>query len=147
MIRSNFNTTDSIWVDQVETNPAVGIQKALIISAYFKYEMANISFDFVTDANAAVRTIYIQHQRSTYMPTIGASGYAHPASTTKHYCGFPGAPHDITGGGSVITFPIAKYPYVIPGELVNLMCNNIQVGDQLSNIRVTWKTWVAFNPP
>jgi len=121
--------------------PGVGLQCAVPVPANRVSELCFIQFSLVTDANVANRIIYLQHETAAINIPFVSPDFDHVASTTWEYIGSRGHVPSNAAPNTRVFFNLPDHPFFYTGENCNVMCDNIQIGDQISLINVCWKFW------
>lgn len=102
-----------------------------------------LEFLFTTDANAADRIVQILITTSAGPFYRYISPNAHAASLAKQYTCCPQTVGAATSDDNDLIIPIGDEIYVRNGGSVASSVTNMQVGDQLSSIRLYWeKMWI-----
>lgn len=87
-----------------------------------------------TDATVADRTVRIEQSDGTSTYFVASAGEVQAASLTRRYGAHPGADGSLTAGG-VRGIPLDAYGLVVPpGHVVRTDTENLQAGDEYSDI-------------
>lgn len=121
------------------TNPAAGAAFTYTVPDYTRLFIQSIRFDLVTDGNAATRSARILVVDSSSNDLFRAiSNVSHTLSTTKSY--YFGAAYPIRDN-TLASQVIEPLPFIdiVKGMKLSISPNNMQVGDQISAIRMATK--------
>lgn len=122
--------------------PAAGAEYTFVCQPYDRWRLVACRFELTTDSNAANRFVTIDYLDGQGVPIVSdGAAVATPATiTARPYSGaltFSGG----TGiTGSALFFPLSGL-FLEPGQRVKIAVANIQVGDQLGRIRLTFDRW------
>ena len=126
--------------------PAAGAEFSFVCGDYDFWRLIAIYFEITTDANAANRLVTVQYpQRGGLSPVKDGAGLVITANTTSQQ--FSGS---LTRGvaewatNTPVFFPLSGL-WLEAGRVVKIDVDNIQAGDQLANILLTFDR-VAVDP-
>lgn len=119
--------------------PAAGAGYTFVLQRYDYWRLIGASFTLVTDANAGNRYVQIQYPDGTAVPTMrDISAFAQVASKTVNYsAGLDGLIAQDGATAVTASFRLSGH-WLEVGRSVVLAIVGVQVGDQLSNIRLTF---------
>lgn len=119
--------------------PAAGQNYTLKLERYNWWRLIGVTFDLVSDANAANRYAQIQYPDGTNQPTQrDITAFAQVASKTYHYSGsLDGLIAQDAATNVTASFRLSGH-WLEAGRSVVIAVVNIQATDQLSNIRLTF---------
>lgn len=119
-------------------NPAAGERGRITVPSGQTWELYQVNWQLITDANVADRHISVEFYSITdayvdfYAPAVT------PASTTvSFFFGRGVTAFAAPGAQQVFGFPVGYL--LTPGTLIDLNVENIQVGDQVSGINYTYR--------
>lgn len=136
-----FGINNFTVVPEIGASPAAATNYIGAVPVNARSQLVLISFQLVTDANAANRVCEIQLHRGADVYVLANSAYAHEASKTFKYLAFP---HCELAVGTLIDtyfFSIPDVPLFLENDTIRIIVASIQAADQLSAIRLTWKIW------
>lgn len=136
-----FDINNFTVVPEVAASPAAAANYIGAVPVNARSTLALMSFQLVTDANAADRVCEIQLHRGADVYILSTSLIAQVASKTFKYLGYHG--QNPTFATYVDTYPLAlpDIPLFLEDDTVRIIAHSIQAADQLSAIRLTWKVW------
>lgn len=122
--------------------PAAGAEYTFTLSRYDRARLVAVTFALTTDSNAANRFVTIEYSGPTPVSSM-ADPTAAAVVASQTGLRFFGALNygnlaNIANGGQV--FPLSGL-WIEAGQKVKIAVANIQVGDQLANIRLTFDRW------
>lgn len=126
-------------------DPAAGANASIAVPDFAQIELVNLSFTLVTDANAANRVANIHILDSAIVLPIGSSAFAHTASLTFTYIAHQNPGFNAPGAISALFIPLPNLRIFDNTATIELTIDNIQVADQISNIRAHWKAWLGVS--
>ena len=122
--------------------PAAGANYVYRLSRYDRARLVAVTFSLTTDSNAANRFVTIEYSGSTTVSNMAdPTAAAVVASTTglRFFGGLNfGNLANVANGGQI--FPLSGL-WIEAGSTVTVKILNVQVGDQLSGIRMTFDRW------
>lgn len=123
------------------SDPAAGALSDFPLITWGEVEVLLMSFNFVTDANAANRLVSLALVHDTVTIQLASAGVAQTASTDFDYIAHQNAVTNAAGnvGTYMLPLPFLRMHEATPHIQINVA--NIQVGDQISDIRVATRTW------
>lgn len=136
-----FDVNNFGIIMKVRGNPAAGALISDPGPANARSTLALVSFKLVTNANVADRSILIRLTHAANVYLLGATSFVHAASTTMDYLGGIGMSHPFLATFSSFCFSLIDCPLISGTETTEITVDNIQVGDQLSDIRFIYKVW------
>lgn len=139
---STFNRDTGLYAFETPPNPAVGVRKPLSVPASRLSMISCLSFILTTDANVADRVIFIQGEFPGTVWPIATSGFVQTASLAFEYIAFPGAGHTLAAPTRFVQFSLPDRILIKAGGNYYIDCEDIQAGDQISAIRIVWRSWV-----
>lgn len=126
------------------TPPAAGASFSSTVAKYDRHRLVFVTFALTTDANAANRYVTVE-----YVGGDGVSVCADAASvlvtantTAQRFVGQLHRGPAEWNTGSDVFFPLAGI-WLESGTKVNINVANMQVGDTLTNIRLTYDRYLA----
>ena len=139
----NNSLDDNLFVTtfSVRSDPAVGNNSTGAVGGGAQSELTLITFTLVTDANAANRVVHIDLVDSGITIPLGSAAIAHTASNTFGYIATQNATTNAAGNIATYTIPLPNLRIFDPTALLNIVVDNIEAGDQLSDIRIYRKVW------
>lgn len=119
--------------------PAAGQPYTLKLERYDRWRLVAVTFDLETDSNAADRYVQVQYLDGTGTPIVrDIAAVAQAATKTVHYSGAK----DGLIAQDALTNVTASFRlsglWLEAGQSVKIDIGAVQVGDQLSNIRMTF---------
>lgn len=127
----------------ITADPAAGSNTIIGVPVSNLIELVSLSFTLVTDANAGNRIVSITMQDAGDTWVIGSSSFEHTASKTFTYICNQNAFFNIatSAGFLMCTLPLARFLTNI--HILNIIVDDIQVGDQISDIRAIFNAWAG----
>lgn len=124
---------------QFAVAPGAGVGYTAVLQRYAWWRLIAVTFDLVADANAANRYVQIQYPDGTAVPVArDISAFAQVASKTVHYSGALDQLVAQDGATNVTAQFRLSGLWLEVGRSVVIAIAGVQVGDQLSNIRMTF---------
>lgn len=141
-IGSPFNIDVSSGGIMEIPDPAAGAERTFVLQQNYKNELLGLSFTLTNDANAANRYVWIEYVINTI--TFVAAGAIIPltANAAVTYFCHPTATFTLAALGNFCPIPIMPFIHFDESDQVVIHVDNIQVGDQLSNIRAAFNIWI-----
>lgn len=139
--KNPFDTDNFTVVQEVAASPAVATNYIGAVPVNARSTLAMISFRIVADANAANRYCEIQLHRGSDVYILGNSLHAQALSEDRTYLGFHGCVNPSITGDLKYLFGLPDIPLFLEGDTVRIIVTGIQAGDQLSDVKLTWKVW------
>ena len=136
-----FDINNFTIVHEIPANPAVATNFVGAAPVNARSLLSLISLKLITDANVANRFIELQLNRGVNATVFAHAFYTHIASKTYKYIAFAG---NVLPSGTVydtVHFPLPDLSLFLEGDSIQASVLNVQVGDQLSDIRLIWKVW------
>jgi hypothetical protein len=115
-------------------SPAAGAGFSYQDSQGYATLLLSLTFRFVTDANAANRTVRVEYDDgngSKFYRTV--DGTVQTANTTAFWGFAVGQPSTDFDTNNFLSAPLAPL-FIYPGQKAQVNVTNVQVGDQLSQI-------------
>lgn len=125
----------------VGASPAAAANYVGAVPVNARSQLSLLSCQLVADANVANRFIEIQLHRGANVYVLGHSFTAHVATNTLKYLAFAGAGAPFSTVNDSYLFNLPDVPMFLENDTVRIVVVNIQAADQLSAIRLIWKTW------
>jgi len=122
-------------------NPLAGLEAHSQAITNARSELRALEFTLVTDANAANRQIRLNISNPTYDIDIGIGYSIVPASATVHYVFGVGLQAQAITNGDRIISPITPGIYLLEDYYINILIDNIQATDQISDITAYQRFW------
>jgi len=126
---------------QEPSAPAAGAVAVISSPNNQRAQLVGAAFRLVTDANAANRYAIIERAEAPVNQRIGVSQIAHTAGTTAYYTAIVGAPPDTGTNPPLHMVPLIDSPLFFEGDAMRINIYNIQAGDQIDQIILTWHLW------
>ncbi len=124
-------------------NPAAGANLAVNVNLNARWQLLFIGFRLVTDANAATRIINMHGFDGTDIIYNAMPSATQIASINNQYHFNAGIGRSTTGGSSANQLIPINSDFILKiGESVRTTIANIQVGDQISDVRIRVKQWI-----
>ena len=102
-----------------------------------------IRFTLTTDANVAARLVTLRYQHQAYIVADIPPALTQAASIAHIYTFAPGAPLQ-TGAPNHEIYTATPHPiWLIPGDTIRSIVHNVQVGDQITGIRLYLNQFAA----
>ncbi len=121
--------------------PAAGSGWTFLFPPDFHYRLDSFQFLFVADANAASRQVLIDLSHVFQIQRKLGSNTHQLATEAKIWTFLADAPQpDVTSALSITAF-LPKRLIIRGGTILNVTMENIQVGDQFSNITLGFSKW------
>lgn len=122
--------------------PAAGAGYTLVLSRFDRWRLIAVSFLLTTDSNVANRFPAIEYSGATGTPNMADPVQAAivASTTAQRNLGALNFHDWKSGTGLDNCFPLSGL-WLEAGSTVKIVVANIQVGDQLSNIRLTFDRW------
>jgi len=117
-------------------NPAAGTNFTYSVPDNHRTKIALITYTFVTDANVAQRYHTLTHVRAAAPLRISSDQVGVSASKTQNVMIMPGAAQLNIADSPYPLFPIIDSPCFLENDTINSDIINIQVGDQISDVRM-----------
>lgn len=136
-----FDVNNFTLYRQIVANPAVGASMTAAVPVNARSMLGLLSCQLDTDANAVNRYLEIQLDDGVNVYVLAHSFSAQAASLTRGFVAFPGCGIPSVQAGNRFLFSLPDIPLFLEGNAIRITIVNIQVGDQLSAIRLVWKIW------
>lgn len=129
-------------VGDAPLKPAAGANYTLSLQRYDRWRLIGVAFILVTDSNAADRFVQVQYPGGDGVVTIAdLTTYKQVASKTVSYYGaLDGLIAQDAATNVSASFRLSGQ-WLEVGRSVVIAVGGIQVGDLLSNIRLTFDRW------
>lgn len=125
------------------TNPSAGANFSLAVLPRAREQLIYISFKLITDANAANRLIQIGALINSIPFYTSNAGTAEIASRDYDYYFNIGIGSSFTGGSTDdVNAPLNAQFFLEDDDTITITITDIQVGDQISDIRLVSKLWM-----
>lgn len=127
-------------------NPPAGTELVYRPPTFNRHRVLSLSFYLTTDANVASRRVWICSDFVGHIHQTVFSGITQAATLVHRYVFCTVAQHsNITIGfllaSAIHTFPIGDSWFLSPRMDLNININNIQAGDQISDIWLHSMLW------
>jgi len=119
----------------IGVNPAAGANFTRSFDGYGIRRLLALVFTLTTDGNAANRYVTVEYQgKDANAFTVNAATVVVTASSTQRYAGDIWKGDSEWNTGTDVLFGLANI-MLMPGDTLNIIVANIQVGDTLTKIR------------
>lgn len=145
----NRNPIDTAVFDVLTiapTDPAVGANFSQALNLNSRWQIIYVEFILATDVNAANRLIKVHGNDGT--DDIYLTGPNVPLTanlTARYFCNTGAGDADDLGAGSRLAVPLNTNFYLNQADTFRITIDSIQVGDQISDIRIRVKQWIVEN--
>lgn len=136
-----FDSFNFTIYKQDGVNPSAGASYAVSVPVNARSAIALVNFQLVSDANAANRQISAQHYRAGVTSVISHTAAPQIASKTLQYVWSSGLTMITIMPTVGVLIYLPDIPIFLEGDELRFIIDGIQVGDQLSNVRLYWKVW------
>lgn len=123
-------------------NPAAGAELSIVPPSGRLLALANIDFQLACDANAADRIVYLDYRLTLFNYRLGSACFPATANSTWHYIAHPNATLNTVSNLQDLCIAIPDLQLFNDNAELYIRVTNIQAGDQISNVRIIWKTWM-----
>ncbi len=130
---------------KTQADPAAGANASITLPTFAQIEIVNLSFTLATDANVTDRTVIISILDSAIDLPIGASGFPHVANTSFGYIAHQNATLNTVASITTLFIALPNLRVIDNTATIEITVDNIQVADQISDIRVYFKTWLGVS--
>lgn len=125
-----------------QANPAAGTNFIYTLDANIRAQITSVRFTLTTDANVSNRRAQVYGYIAGAIHFLSGASVTQPASTARTYNFQVTVPHlDAGADAAQIYCPLADYLYLMGGNSVRSIVNNIQAGDQISGIVIAFRQW------
>lgn len=125
-------------------DPAAGANLSLTVNANARWQLLFIGFLLTTDVNAATRLINMHGFDGTDIIYNAMPSATQTASLNIRYHFNTGIGRSTTGGSSANQIISINADFLLNlGDSIRTTITNIQVGDQISDVRVRVKQWIS----
>lgn len=128
-------------VPAVVTTPAAGANFSYILPAGYHYKLDALRFKIITDANVANRSIMLMFYRTGAPVLYYSSTLLVAEGFTRYFSMWAGLNTIDRSSFSQNVCSLPAQIYLSPPEKIESDIKNIQVGDQLSEIVLTFRRW------
>jgi len=138
---NSFAENQAIHDTDCPPNPAAGADYNIVKPSASQVQLLHLSFTLTTDANVATRLVWISLESAALAYPLGSSMTHQAAGTALRYIA---TQHPLLNMGPPPHFRYISLPEVRtlwPADTFKINIMNIQVGDQISDLRIHWKLW------
>lgn len=136
-------TFASFW--RVTSDPAPGAEAIIIPPGAAQVQLTLLTFTLVTDGNADNRVAFLTMEDGGISFLLGSAAFFHVASTTFNYICHENVSLTSTSVVQDLAIPIPTFRFIDDTATLKINITDINVGDQISNIRTNWKMWRGFS--
>jgi hypothetical protein len=130
--------------NDAQVNPAAGANVTYTLDANIKVQITGFRFTLTTDANAADRRVMIYGYIAAAIHYLTTASVIQTASLTRTYNFHVGlAPLDAGADTAQIFCPLPDNFFLMGGNSVRSMINNLQATDQISGTVISFKQWTS----
>jgi hypothetical protein len=143
MIQNPYEIGNFSPEDDAQTNPAAGANVIYILDANIRVQITGVRLTLTTDANVANRRVMIYGYIGGAIHYLTGAPVVQVASTARTYnflTGIQGL--DAGADASQIFCPLPNDFFLIGGNSVRSLINNIQATDQISGTIISFKQWI-----
>jgi len=141
LLQNSFDQSSFIPYWKSVVPPAAGANVSITLPMVSLQQLALLTFAFTTDANVANRFVYVTLVTGGIEFILGASGFAHTASTSLKYFGSSNATANLTGHVYAVQIPLADIQFTDYTATIGIKAANIQAGDQFLATYAMFKMW------
>lgn len=123
-------------------NPAAGANAVIPAPGNQRAKLVCLSFCLADDANVAGRVPTITQTRGALVQRIGAFVANQTQNVTSRYTCLPGVGARAIANWAHAAIGLPDTPMFLEGDALGIDIENIQVGDQISEIVATWHLWI-----
>ena len=137
------DTSEPFNLDVLPVNdPAVATEFTVKLGETYTYELLGLTCILATDANAANRNLVIRaHLGTDLLFACAAQGLQTASETLTYVFAVNLANLDLSATSGLMTVQLPS-PFPLPDSTsISSLIDSIQVGDQLSTIRLYLKRW------
>lgn len=135
-----------VVVTQNPANPSAGANLSVDVNPNTRWQLLAIDFLLATDANAATRFIQVHGFNGTNNIYTTGPANAQTASITNHYFANVGQGNAYDLGVTTRpAFALNQQMFLDDNDDLRITITSIQVGDQISDIFITFKQWITEN--
>jgi hypothetical protein len=129
--------------DDAQVNPAAGVNVTYTLDANIKVQITGFHLTLTTDATVSNRRVMIYGYIAGAIHYLTAASVMQAASLTRTYhFGIGLAPLDAGADAAHIFCPLPNDFFLMGGNSVRSLINNIQATDQISGTLISFKQWI-----
>lgn len=124
-----------------DTDGLAGLQQTLSNPAGADFQLVHLQTEFVTDANAADRTVSLNVLKGGHQLVLAVSPVEQTANLTWYYHFILGITNYTPAVGDRVFCPLADRLRLVQADLIFLSSDNMQAADQFVNTRTVRNIW------
>lgn len=127
-------------------NPSAGADFSLDVNANTRWQVTFVGFRLITDANSGTRIIGVHGFDGTDIIYRAMSSATMSVSANSQFHFNVGIGRSTTGGSAADQIISLNAHLILNiGDSIRITVTNIQVGDQISDIRIRVHQWITEN--